>query len=206
MVIQDTLLRAQGFSCAWQGGWLYRSLLLDHRWLLHGFPLPLFDEYIFSIMVINLSDGLSAAETLRWLQRDPVIAAMPVLYEGVFPESWKTRVILTLRERGIYATSYDVDQAVERMAAYGRFAPGQMSSLQCYHGDLIGQAGAVTKANVVAEVAAARRDAPEIERDYVPFALPTRDRGFFVTAPHSAPAPDASAKSPGRDAGITRRS
>jgi hypothetical protein len=183
MVIQDTFMRAQGFACAWQGGWLYRSLLLDHRWLLHGFRLPPFDEYIFSVMVGSQCGGFSDAETVRWLQKDPIIAAMPAMHEYVFPESWKTGVILMLMERGIHADADDIDQAVERMAACGRFTPGQASALCAHHGCLFGEAGATTMADVATEVASARLDAPEVGRDYVPFSLPTADRAFFVNAP-----------------------
>lgn len=183
MAIQDTFLRTQGYASAWQGGWLYRSLLLDHRWLLRGFSLPSFDEFIFSVMVASFWGGYADADTARLLQQDPIIATMLAMHEHAFPESWKTGVIITLRERGIHAMPGDIDQALDRLAERGRLPPGQAVGLQHHLGGLPGDAWAATKADVVAEVASAWLDGREFGRDYVPFSLPTTDRALLVTAP-----------------------
>ena len=182
MAIQDTFMRAQHLACAWQGGWLYRSLLLDHRWLLHGFSLMTFDEFIFSVMAGHHWGGLPDQETVRWLQRDPLIAAMPALYEYVYPESWKTGVMLTLRERGIQAVLDDVDQALDRMATRGCFSAGQVAGLRSHHGCLHGEAGATTQADVMAEIALVHFSAPKAERNYIPFTLPLMDKALSVCA------------------------
>lgn len=181
--IQDTLVRAQNYSCAGSEGWLYRSLLLDHRWMLSGFALPQFDEFMFLVMLINTWSGAPDEETVQGLQRDPVICAMPALYETVFAESWKTGVILTLKHSNILAVPGDIDQAIWRMVARSRFTAGQAAALQAHHGPLFGERGEMTKADVVVEVASARLDSPEAGRnDYVPFSLPTPDKALVVRA------------------------
>jgi hypothetical protein len=177
--IQDTLMRMHEFYCAWQAGWLYRSLLLDHRWLLCGFDLPGFDEYVFST-ILGVSWGNTPTEhTIRHLQQDPVITAMPALYDMVFPESWKTGCILALKERRIFVDVTDVDQAIQRLCDGGRLNQNQMTDLQAHHGPLIGDAGSKTKADVVADLVSARLDSPE-RRLYVHFVLPTADRVLQV--------------------------
>ena len=88
--IQYTWLRTQKMNCAWANGWLYRSLCLDHRWLLHETDVPLFDEHVFSIMLLQKpgTGGLDR-ETQASLQLDPIVAAMPSLHDMIFPESWR---------------------------------------------------------------------------------------------------------------------
>ena len=136
VAIQDTFLRVQDFRCPWEGGWLYRSLLLDHRWLLPRFTLPEFDEYAFAIMITTAWGGMPDEGTVQWLKDDPVIVEMPALYEMVYPDSWKTGIILGLKERGIFANVTDVDRALERLATSGRLANGQSELLRSMNGPL----------------------------------------------------------------------
>lgn len=182
MMIQSTFLRIQGFSCPWAGGWFYRSLLLDHRWLLRGFTLPEFDEYVFTIMIADALRGRARKEAIYWLKRDPVIAAMPALYDMIYPESWKTSIILDLREQRIFSTVADVDLAIERLAANGRLPIGQAALLPSVNNPLPSPAWSATIREVTAEVVLARLGASKVGSggDYTPFALPTLDRVLEV--------------------------
>lgn len=179
MTIQDTFTTMQGYRCAWEGGWLYRSLLLDHRWLLHGFALPAFDEYIFLAMNITRWGGPPSECIVSFLQRDPVIAAMPAMYELVFPLSWKTGILLMLKQRSVSATVADIDQGIERAAAQGQFTLQQMKDLRAHHSHLTGKPGQDTTEAVMREVMFARLDAPEPYRSAIPFVMPTLEHVRF---------------------------
>ena len=183
MTIQDTFTTLQGYRCAWEGGWLYRSLLLDHRWLLRDFTLPKFDEYIFSVMVLTASRGHPSEYDVSLLQRDPVVAAMPSMYEYVFPLSWKTGILLGLKGRGISATVAYVNQGIERASEQGQFTQQQAKDLKAHHGSLLGEAGRNTTDAVTQEVVSAWLDASEHDRPATSFVLPTVDRILKVSAP-----------------------
>jgi len=123
---------------------------------LRDFLLPNFDEHIFSVMLADKWRGMPNEDTIKWLQRDPVISIMPALHDMVFPESWKSGIILALEKRNILVSASDIAHPVDRMAKYGRFSLSQAEKLKVHCGPLEGEPGLQTTADVLAEVASAR--------------------------------------------------
>lgn len=184
VAIEETLIETSGLHCAWQSGWLYRSLLLDHRWLLPGATTEPFCDETFKSLVLASWNDPHDEERLVWLRRDPVIAAMPSFHTMVYPESWKTAVLQILQAKGIAASIGEVNQALRTLQGSGRFSKGQASVLERHRGPLYDAAGEATRNDVAAAIASARLDAGLAETAKPPpFQIPSFDLALQVAPP-----------------------
>ena len=178
--IQNVFLKIQGFECIWQVAYFYRSLLLDHRWLLPRHTLPGFDEYVFEVMIAMSWQDMASEDVVPWLKRDPVICAMPAMYPITYPDSWKTGIIRQLEQRGIYSECRHVDDALDRLAGVGKIPPGQAHLLKSIDGPLRHELWVSTVEQVGEEIMISQLDAPDGKKPYVHFTLPTPDRSLEV--------------------------
>ena len=183
--IQYSLMRVQELSCPWQRGWLYRSLCLDHRWLLREMDVPPFDEYMFSLLLLDAPAASLSDETIHWLQKDPIISAMPALHDVVYPNSWKTRILIDLRARKFSVTLEDVHAAIDRLVEAGSFNREQADLLRVSRKPLIGSAVEAAEEAVIQEVLIMLLDTSATigGRRYQNFRLPTLDQALFVYPP-----------------------
>lgn len=184
--IQYTFMSTQSLTCAWQRGWLYRSLCLDHRWLLREIEVPLFDEFIFSIFLLaQPGTGGLDHETQAWLRKDPIISSMPALHEMVYPDSWKTQVLLDLHARGLPAALGDVEAAINQLTDIGRFTTEQGDFLRAWSRPLGSSAVAAAQQAVFDQTMEMLLDISVAakRREYRHFRMPTLDQCFLVYPP-----------------------